>query len=147
MSLPPPLHMALNGPRSLSGLQQFAVRIPSLSATGTVAVAFAMDGDQELASFAFVPDLVLAGDDTNYWTIALFNRGTDGSGTAAMFTAVDTRAASLNGLAVNDAEVFTLTAPVLADGEVAAMVFTKSDNPDPIAGTAFFTVKRRCTYK
>ena len=64
-----------------------------------------------------------------------------------MFTAVDTRAASLNGLAVNDAEVFTLTAPVLADGEVAAMVFTKSDNPDPIAGTAFFTVKRRCTYK
>lgn len=146
MSLPAPLSKATMGPNSLGGLQQYAVRIDLMSATATNAVAFAIDGDQELASVAFVPDMNIAANGTNYWTIELFNKGTAGAGTTAMFVAVDTRAASLNGLTRDDAEVFTLTSPSLADGEVAALVFTKAASAANLSGTVFITVKRLCTY-
>ena len=146
MALPAPLSMATNGPRTLGGLVQFAVRLEAVSATDTIPLHYAPDGDSVIASLSFVPDATLAADNSDYWAFQLQNKGTDGTGTTAMMTEVDTRAASLNGLTAFDAEDFTLTADSVNDGEVAAIVLTKNGSAADLAGTFILTVKRAVTY-
>ncbi len=89
MSLPPNIANATNGPNSLGGLVQYSVRLPVISATTAITFAYAVDGDQEV-SLSFVPDVTIAADASNYWTIQAQNAGTDGSGSTAMMTAVTT---------------------------------------------------------
>ena len=146
MALPAPLSMATNGPRTLGGLVQYAVRVLEVDATDTIPLHYAADGDSVIASLSFVPDATLAASDANYWAFQLQNRGTDGTGTTAMMTEVDTRAASLNGLAEFDAEDFTLTSDSVNDGAVAAIVLTKNGSASDLSGTFFLTVKRAVTY-
>jgi hypothetical protein len=97
-------------------------------------------------SLSFVPDVTIAADASNYWTIQAQNAGTDGSGSTAMMTAVTTEAASLNGITAFDAEDFTLTAPSLSIGEVGKVVFTKAASASDLSGLLVVTLKRRITY-
>lgn len=146
MALPAPLSMATNGPRTLGGLVQFAVRLEAQSGTVTIPLHYAVDGDSVIASLSFVPDATLAASNTNYWAFQLQNRGTDGTGTTAMMDSVDTRAASLDGLTALQAEDFTLTSDSVNDGEVAAIVITIANSPADLSGTFILTVKRAVTY-
>jgi len=145
MSLPPNIANATNGPNSLGGLVQYSVRLPVISATTAITFAYAVDGDQEV-SLSFVPDVTIAADASNYWTIQAQNAGTDGSGSTAMMTAVTTEAASLNGITAFDAEDVTLTAPSLSIGEVGKVVFTKAASASDLSGLLVVTLKRRITY-
>ena len=146
MALPAPLSMATNGPRTLGGLVQFAVRLEAQDATVTIPLHYAVDGDSVIASLSFVPDATLAASGSNYWAFQLQNKGTDGTGTTAMMTEVDTQAASLDGLTAFDAEDFTLTSDSVNDGEVAAIVLTRTGTPADLSGTFILTVKRAVTY-
>lgn len=150
MALNPPLSMATAGPRKLSGLQQYSLRVPGITATTSLSIGQAIDGDQDWVSVTFTPDTTVAAHAANYWTFQIQNAGDDGSGSDAMMTAVTTEAASLSGITAQVAETFTISAAGtrVLDGEVVKLVFTKAAAAGDITlgGLVTVTLKRASTY-
>lgn len=103
-------------------------RIPGQATAGTADVWSLLRADENIKVTAiyWIPDAAVTGHDTNYFSIAIRNEGTDGTGTTAV-TSTKAYTASTDSVAqVPEAlTVSTTEADVLVDaGEVLSMVRT-----------------------
>jgi len=77
------------GLQDIPGMHQEAVAISASATPADEWVVFRAPFNCRLKGFSIVPAAALTGDDTDTCSLALFNRGTDGTGTTELATAID----------------------------------------------------------
>ena len=108
--------------------------IGTISATSDEMPCLIAGTNLEILSAHVVDTTGISADDTNYWTIAMQNKGAAGSGTAAICSVTTKESASggTGDIAAFDAQSLgTITNGLLSKGDVASITCTKASNaPD-----------------